>query len=165
MNVLSQMVKISSLSLYIINRVIYRLYVLGILQSKFSLILEKRDTYVNNVKNENMDAVFNPIDFPLIAAALNWKVHDLLPPDNSPYSDGTLVDKVVFSLINPSDAQEVIVGMEEIGYFKKKKSLKDIFKHLDLTENEIEKRKVIIEVLEKLISNGVLKLQNENYIA
>lgn len=159
------MVKISSLSLYIINRVIYRLYVLGILQSKFSLILEKRDTYVNNVKNENMDAVFNPIDFPLIAAALNWKVHDLLPPDNSPYSDGTLVDKVVFSLINPSDAAEVIVGMKETGYFKKKKSLKDIFKHLDLTENEIEKRKVIIEVLEKLISNDVLKLQNENYIA
>lgn len=159
------MVKISPLSLYIINRVVYRLYVLGILQSKFSLILDKRDTYVNNVKNENMDAVFNPIDFPSIASALDWEIHDLLPPDNSPYSDGTLVDKVVFSLNNPSDAEEVIVGMKDIGYFKKEKSLNDIFEHLYLTENMSEKRKVITELLEKLVSNNALELNNGKYLA
>ncbi|MDR2272770.1 MAG: hypothetical protein LBF27_17810 [Sphingobacterium sp.] len=112
-----------------------------------------------------MDAVFNPIDFPSIASALNWEVHDLLPPDNSPYSDGTLVDKIIFSLINPSDAEKVIVGMKEIGCFKEKKSLKDIFKHLDLKEDEIEKRKVIIEVLEKLTLNNTLEFQNGSYLA
>ncbi len=159
------MVKISPLSLYIINRVVYRLYVLGILQSKFSLILDKRDTYVNNVKNENMDAVFNPIDFPSIATALDWEIHDLLPPDNFPYSDGTLVDKVVFSLSKPSDAEEVIMGMKDIGYFKKEKSLNDIFEHLYLTENMSEKRKVITELLEKLVSNNVLELNNGKYLA
>jgi hypothetical protein len=112
-----------------------------------------------------MDAVFNPIDFPSIASALNWEIHDLLPPDNSPYSDGTLVDKVVFSLKNPSDAEEVIVGMKEIDYFTQEKSLNDIFEHLYLTENMSEKRKVITDLLEKLVSNNILKLNNGKYLA
>ncbi|WP_313181420.1 hypothetical protein [Sphingobacterium siyangense] len=112
-----------------------------------------------------MDAVFNPIDFPSIATALDWEIHDLLPPDNSPYSDGTLVDKVVFSLSKPSDAEEVIMGMKDIGYFKKEKSLNDIFEHLYLTENMAEKRKVITELLEKLVSNNVLELNNGKYLA
>ncbi|MDR2271604.1 MAG: hypothetical protein LBF27_11930 [Sphingobacterium sp.] len=112
-----------------------------------------------------MDAVFNPIDFPSIATALDWEIHDLLPPDNFPYSDGTLVDKVVFSLSKPSDAEEVIMGMKDIGHFKKEKSLNDIFEHLYLTENMSEKRKVITELLEKLVSNNVLELNNGKYLA
>lgn len=158
------MEKITRLALYIINSSKKRRLILGISAKAFGRIIGKSEEYVQNIESSRKGH-YSHIDFPTIAAALDWQVHNLLPPDNSQYSDGTLVDKVVFSLINPSDAKEVIVGMKEIGYFKKKKSLKDIFEYLYLTEDMIEKRQVINDVLEKLTSNNVLKLQNGNYIA
>jgi len=158
------MEKITRLALYIVNGSKKRRLILGISAKAFGRIIGKSEEYVQNIESSRKGH-YSHIDFPKIAAALDWQVHDLLPPDNSPYSDGTLVDKIIFSLTNPSDAEEVIVGMKEIGYFKKKKSLKDIFEYLYLTEDMIEKRQVIIEVLDKLILNDVLKLQNGSYLA
>lgn|SRR5690606_24799107 len=159
------MIKISSLSLFIINRVVYRSYVLGILQEKLSLVLGKRSTYVNSIRSEKNDAIFSPIDYPLIASALDWETHDLLPPANTPYSDGTLVEKVVFSLSNPSDAKEVLLGMKENEYFDSPKSINDIHEHLYLPHNKATavKRQVILNELTILVKDGVLKLNNRHY--
>jgi len=158
------MEKITRLSLYIINNSKKRRLILGISAKAFGRIIGKSEEFVQNIESIRRGHYLH-IDFPSIANALDWEIHDLLPPDNSPYSDGTLVDKVVFSLKKPSDAEEVIVGMKDIGYFKKEKSLNDIFEHLYLTENMSEKRKVITELLEKLVSNNILKLNNGKYLA
>ncbi len=158
------MEKITPLALYIINCSKKRRLILGISAKAFGRIIGKSEEYVQNIES-NRKGHYSHVDFPTMAAALDWELHDLLPPDHSSYSDGTLVDKVVFSLTNPPDAEEVIVGMKEIGYFKKKKSLKDIFEYLYLTQDMIEKRQIISDVLEKLTSNSVLKLQDGDYIA
>lgn len=159
------MVKISSFSLYIINRVIYRCYVLGLLQEKLSTILGKHPGYVNNTRNENNDAIFAPADYPAIADALNWETHDLLPPVDTPYSNGTLVDKNIFTLSNPSNTEEVLIGMKTNNYFDTKKSLDDIYNHLYLIKNNADpkKRKVVLDVLTKLVDNGKLTFNDNGY--
>lgn len=159
------MVKISNLSLYIINRVIYRSYVIGLLQEKLSGILRKASGYVNNTRNQNNDAIFSPADYRGLADALGWETHDLLPPANTPYTDGTLVDKIVFTLRNFDNTKEVLLGMIDNKYFDTPKSLEDIYNHLYLVKNSAdpEKRKVVLDVLTKLTESGNLKLDKDKY--
>lgn len=159
------MAKITPLSLYVINQVIYRSYVIGLYQENLSIVLEKSDSYVNNIFSEKLNAVFAYNDYKIIADALKCETHDLLPPPETPYNDGTLVEKIVFSLSNPKDTEQVIFGMIENNYFKTNKSLDDIYSHLYLVKNNANpvKRKVVYEVLTKLTERGNLKLNKDKY--
>lgn len=98
-----------------------------------------------------------PHEYPSLAKALKWTVEDLLPPDDWDAGDGTKVEKIVLSLINPEDMQLVLEGMMEYGAFNESKSLLEIVKHLYLDrEDKKEERQMLERVLEELVKEGKL---------
>lgn len=160
------MAKISRLSLHIINTAKKRRLIIGRSAKAFGRQIEKSEEYVQNIESVR-SGHYLQFDYALIASALDWETHDLLPPDNTPYSDGTLVEKVVFSLSNPADAEEVLVGMKENKYFDSLKSINDIYDHLYLPDSKAMavKRQIISDVLTNLVKDGLLKLDKGRYTA
>lgn len=158
------MSKISPLSLYIINICKKRRLIIGLSAKAFARLIGKSEEYVQNIESSRQGHYQN-FDYTLIANALNWETHDLLPSSDFPYSDGTLVDKVVFTLENQSDAKEVLIGMIENKYFDTVKSLDAIYDHLYLIKDssDAEKRKVVLEVLTDLVDSQKLKFKDGKY--
>jgi len=159
------MKNITALSLYVINNVKYRRLVIGLSSKALSRILGHGDEYVANIESKR-HGQYLPIDYPLIAMTLNWDTHNLLPSAETTYSDGTLLEKIVFSLSRHDDAEKVLIGMKENKYFDSPKSIEEILDHLYLTTTtDIEKRQVIKDVLTNLVKDGLLKLNNGHYSA
>lgn len=158
------MAKISPLSLYIINACKKRRLIIGLSAKAFARLIDKSEEYVQNIESSRQGQYLQ-FDYALIAQALGWNIHDLLPPIASEYNDGTLVDKVVFSLKSHNDSEEVLIGMIENNFFNTPKEINNIYNHLYLADTlEMKQhRKVISDVLINLVDNGKLRLKNNHY--
>ncbi|WP_257658752.1 hypothetical protein [Parapedobacter lycopersici] len=155
------MAGITSLSVYIINRVKYRRLVIGLASKALSRILNHSESYIASVESATNDNQYPAHEYAGLAKALNWTIKDLLPPDDAPVSDGTKVDKKVLSLSNPQDMRLVVEGLTEYGFFDKPKSLTDVAKHLYIDGKEEEK--VLGWVLEQLLTERLLKGNGSEY--
>lgn len=158
------MSKISPLSLYIINNCKKRRLIIGRSAKAFARLIDKSEEYVQNIESSRQGHYLQ-FDYALIADALNWLPHDLLPPSNTPFNDGTVIDKVVFSLSNPRDTEEVLIGMIANNYFYTPKSLENIYDHFFLSDTQEMKknRQVVSDVLSELVKNGKLKFKDQKY--
>ncbi|SEL53262.1 hypothetical protein SAMN05421740_106187 [Parapedobacter koreensis] len=133
------MVKITPLSLYIINRAKLRRLIIDLSSKALSRILEHVESCVTTIESLNRAAQYPPHEYPGLAAALDWTIKDLLPPDDWDVGDGTKVEKKVLSLSNPDDMRLVLNGMIDHGFFNEPKSLADTAKHLYIDGKEEEK--------------------------
>lgn len=155
------MAKIPPLSLYIINRAKFRKLVRGLSSKALSRVLNHKESYITTIENPARDTQYPPHEYPGLAAALDWTVKDLLPPDDWDVGDGTKIEKKVLSLSNPEDMQLVVDGLIDYGFFNEPKSLTDAAKHLYIDGKEEET--VLNEVLGELVKNGFLALHKTGY--
>lgn len=148
------MVKITRLSLSIINKAKLRRLILGLTARHLSLHMNHGESYVSKIEDPNQPNQYIPHDYPILAEELNWTSHDLLPPDDEPVSDGTKVDKAVLSLSDPDDMRLVINGLIEYGFFNEPKGLDAVAKHLYIDGKTEEE--VLANVLEDMTEKGAL---------
>lgn len=154
--------KITPLSLYIINRVKFRRLILGIPASKLSNFLKHDDAYIFNIEKEQLKGQYPTHEYPGLAAALDWTIKDLLPPDDWDVGDGTKVEKKVLSLSNPDDMRLVLNGMIGNGFFHEPKSLTDVAKHLYIDGKE--EAEVLEQMLGELVKELALALNESAYL-
>lgn len=98
-----------------------------------------------------------------LAAALDWTIKDLLPPDDAPVSGGIKIEKKVLSLSNPDDMRLVVNGLIAYGFFDKERSITDVAKHLYIDGKPEEK--VLEQVLQELVIDLQLKVINNDFFA
>lgn len=156
------MEQITKLSLFVINRSKYRRLVIGKSTRDLSNDMERSSGYIGMIESPGSESKYPPHEYPAIAQALDWEIHDLLPPDESDQkSDGTLVDKVILSLGKEEDMQLVLEGMIDYGFFNEDKSIAETAKHLFI-EGKAEE-KVLIKVLENLTSANKLAKDGDSF--
>lgn len=127
------MIKISPLSLYIVNQVKLKRLVLGYSAEHLSFILKLSHGYVISVEDPEIQAQYPTHQWPKLAVALGCDINVLLPPGKST-STGELIEKKVLSLSNEADARKVIAALKEHGFFKEEKSLEEVVKHLNVQD-------------------------------
>lgn len=143
----------NKLSLYVINSSKFRRLVIGKSTRDLSDDLGHSSGYVGMIESPGSDSKYPPHEYPALAQALDWEIHDLLPPDEADQkSDGTLIEKVVLSLSNEADMQLVLEGMIDYGFFDEGKTTIETVKHLFI-EGKAEE-KVLIKTLQKFIKRG-----------
>lgn len=149
------MIKISPLSLYIVNQVKLKRLVLGYSAEHLSFILKLSHGYVISVEDPEIQAQYPTHQWPKLAAALNCDIIDLLPAGQST-STGELIEKKVLSLSNEGDVRKVITALKEHGFFEE---------GISANINEISRlHDVSLEMtLEKLIKH--LNVQDEGQVA
>lgn len=152
------MARITPLSLYIINIVKFRRLVIGLASKALSRILNHTETYIASVESSTNENQYPPHEYPGLAAALDWTVEELLPPDDWDVGDGTKVEKKVLSLSNLDDMRLVVEGLIDYGFFNEPKSLANTAKHLYIDGKEEEK--VLEVVLGELAEAGRLLIGN-----
>ncbi|MFC7524189.1 hypothetical protein ACFQRK_09565 [Parapedobacter sp. GCM10030251] len=136
-----------------------RRLILGIPASRLSNFLKHDDAYIFNIEKEQLKGQYPTHEYPGLAAALNWTVEDLLPPDDWPIGDGTKVQKKVLSLSNPDDMRLVLNGMIDNGFFNEPKSLSDTAKHLYIDGKEEEK--ALKGILAELVSENRVEVSGD----
>lgn len=154
------MVKITALSLYIINQVKFRRLVIGMPAKRLSKILDHSSNYVFVIESLNREASYPPHEWPKLAVALNCTVHDLLPPEKN-NSTGELVEKVVLSLSNKADLNLVIEGLISYGFFDRPKAIDEIAKHLFIEKQE--QLELLYKVMDGFLQTGYLKQRALEY--
>lgn len=156
------MEKTTKLSLYIINRSKFRRLVIGKSTRELSNYLEHSSGYVGMIESPGSESKYPPHEYPALAQALDWEIHDLLPPDEADQkSDGTLVEKAVLSLSNEADMQLVLKGMIDHGFFNESRTIAETAKHLFI-EGKAEE-KIMVRTLNKLAANGLLENKSSVY--
>lgn len=144
------MIKITPLSLYIINQVLLRRLVLKKSARKLSFQLGHGDSYVSKIEDPDQVNTYPPHEWPKLAEALSCTVEDLLPPGKST-STGELIEKKVLAFDTENDVKIIIMALKENGFFKEEKSLEDLVTHLKIEEE------TQVEVLRKvLIDQGLI---------
>lgn len=155
------MVKITALSLHIINQVKLKRLIIGLSAKGLSKILEHRHNYIFTIENSSREATYPPHEYPKLAASLRCTVHDLLPPDEMGLnSTGKLVKKMVLNLDNQEDLTQVIEGLIAYGYFDQPKTVEDIAKHLIEKKVQVQ---LLTSVMETVVNDGRLKLRVIEY--
>lgn len=152
------MAKITSLSLFIINRVKFLRLIHGIPASRLSVFLKHTPAYIFNVENIELPTQYPPHELPKLAEGLYCDVHSLLPPNETEQiSTGKAVEKIVLSLDNETDLKSVVTGLAEYGYFNQGRTLAETAKHLYIDN---PKQLALLEkVITMLTKERVLKLQ------
>lgn len=154
------MAKITRLSLYVINRVKIRRYVLGYSAERLSTLVKRAHGYVLTAEDPTLKSQYPINELPILAQELKFGIHDLLPSDDMDQtSSGELVDKVIISLDNELDTLVILKALIEYGYFKQSKTLDETALYLYIDkQNELE---ILELVFKKAVDNGLLK-QDDN---
>lgn len=153
---------ITALSLYIINQVRLRRFILGISARQLSFLLEHSEAYISTVESGVSQSQYPPHEYPKLAESLRCSVHDLLPTDEMEFnSTGKLVEKKVLNLDNQQDLTRVIEGLIAYGYFDQPKTAEEIAKYLFIErKGQVQ---LLTSVMEKVVNDGRLKLRIIEY--
>jgi transcriptional regulator with XRE-family HTH domain len=153
---------ITALSLYVINQVRLRRFILGISARQLSFLLEHSEAYVSTIESGVSQSQYPPHEYPKLAESLRCTVHDLLPPDEKYLnSTGKLVEKKVLNLNNQEDLTRVVEGLIDYGYFNRPKTLTETAKHLFIEKKE--QLDLLQTVMEGIVKDGRLKLRAIEY--
>ena len=157
------MEKITRLSLFVLNRSKLRRLILGLSSRQLSFNLKHGESYVSKVEDIDQPNVYPTHEWPNLATELKCNIHDLLPPDEMDQnSDGSTVEKKVLSLTNVDDADMILEGLIEYGFFDSYKSEADVANHLFVEGKE--ESKVITSKLEEFAKDGRLLKNNDLFI-
>lgn len=158
------MVQLSFTATYIINRIKFLRFVLGISAEQLSGDISMSDSYISSV-----ESMANKSQYPYeilikIAKVLGCSVRDFYPSDEVLMeNDGEYVTKTIISLSNLEDVKEIIVGLIDDGYFSEARTFETITKYLHI--NGKPESKVVKEGLEWAIENSLLKMDEDHFIA
>lgn len=156
------MSKITERSLFVINQVRFRRFILGVSSRKLSELLEHSTSYVGRIDSQATQDQYASHEYPKLAEALKCTVQDFLPSDDiKQKSTSALVDKVVLSLSNQADLKLLMDGLIASGFFDRPKTMDDVAKHLFMEKKE--QVDLLFEVLEGIVKAGTLKRRLLDY--
>lgn len=154
------MVKLTYLSLYLINRVRLRRLVIGKSSRILSEGINHSSAYVGMAESAASKSQYPPHEWSSLANELDCEIHDLLP-ENQTTSTGELVDKIILSFHNEKDVREVILALIKNGFFNTSKTITDTSKHLFIDEhNQIA---ILSTVMNQMQEERVLKQHPEGF--
>lgn len=153
------MVKITPLSLSVINRIKLKRLSLGISAENLSLTLKRSHGYILTVENNELKTQYPPHEWPKIAQALNCTIHDLLPEKTDTEID-ELVEKRVLDLSIEDDLRIILLELIRIGFFYEEKTIDAIAGHLIMRDD----RQLVIlsEALKSLQKDGLINSEENS---
>lgn len=156
--------KITWLSLFIINKVKFRRYILGLSARQLSLNLKHGESYVSKIEDPDQPNIYPAHEWPNLAQELKFETHDLLPPnDMDQTSDGTKFEKKILTLRNDEDMLLVVKGLVDYGFFSENKTFGDVAKHLYIEDKELESE-ILKETLSAAATEGLLALYGDLFV-
>lgn len=156
--------KITWLSLFVINKVKFRRYILGLSARQLSLNLKHGESYVSKIEDPEQPNIYPAHEWPNLAQELKFETHDLLPPDEMDQSsDGTKFEKKILTLRNDEDMLLVVKGLVDYGFFNENRTFGDVAKHLFIEDKEIE-CDILKGTLSDVAAAGLLALHGDLFV-
>ncbi|QQD11626.1 helix-turn-helix domain-containing protein [Sphingobacterium sp. UDSM-2020] len=158
------MVQLSFTATYIINKIKFLRFVLGISAEQLSANISMSDSYISSVESMANKSQYPHAILIKIADVLGCTVRDFYPPDEILLeNDGEYITKTIISLSNLEDVKKVLTGLIDDGYFSKSRAFEDITKYLHI--NGKPESTVVKKGLEWTIENGLLTMNDGKFIA